>query len=704
MRKLLDLVPDGAAFLPRLKAGLITGLRKLGPGVCLVLALLVVLDLTFPPPMDKAKALSPVVLDRSGAPLRAFPLADGRWRIKADLDRTDPAFVQALLAYEDKRFYSHMGVDGAAMMRASFDLAKAGRVVSGGSTITMQTARLLEPRKRTVFAKLYQVIRAVQLERRMSKDEILELYLTLAPYGGNLEGVRAASWAYFGHEPSELTPDQIALLIALPQSPEARRPDLRPDNARKARRRVLDRLVWREMVTASHADEADTAPIPSRLAFPTLAWHASEEALRHGSTGDADIRTTLDIRLQSALETMVLKSARRLNDDDTQISMMVVDTKTRNVVASVGSASRDRQGGWLDLTNRARSPGSTLKPFIYGLAFDDGLAAPATRISDLPRRFQNYRPENFDRTFRGDVTVAEALQHSLNVPAVHVLDAVGPRRFAAVLGFAGAAPVMPEGADTDAGLALALGGAGMSVRDLASIYAALGADGLAGKLRWVESDPVAASDDETRLLSRASARSILDILRRAPAPVGRMPASLTRDAPQVAFKTGTSYGARDAWAAGVSGRYAAVVWVGRADGAPRPGATGRQTALPILFDAFDIVNQTLSDAFSGTRDKGDDLRKAPKALKRFVPETEPPQILFPPNNAEIWADKPDRAFVLAARGAGDLAWFAEGRPVALNAAGDALWRPNGPGFYTLTVVDPDGRSARTRVRVSASAR
>ena len=231
---------------------------------------LFLLDRILPPPLEASEQVSAIVTDRRGTPLRAFPLEDGRWRLKASLDEIDPAFVKGLIAYEDKRFYKHWGVDLVAMGRATLDLVKSGSVVSGGSTITMQTARLLEPRPRNIGSKLIEMMRAVQIERRLTKKQILEIYLTHAPYGGNIEGIHAASWAWFGREPRSLTPDQIALLIALPQSPEMRRPDRRPEEARQARERVLVRLTENGLVSKAHAREAALSPIPSRKSFPSM--------------------------------------------------------------------------------------------------------------------------------------------------------------------------------------------------------------------------------------------------------------------------------------------------------------------------------------------------------------------------------------------------------------------------------------------------
>ncbi len=661
------------------------------------------LDLAFPPPLAKANQISQVVLDHRGQPLRAFPLEDGRWRLKADLDIVDPAFIEALLAYEDERFYQHIGVDFRAILRASLNLVKAGEIVSGGSTITMQTARLLEPKQRTFGAKIQQAIRALQLESRLSKREILELYLTLAPYGGNIEGLRSASWAYLGREPNSLTPDEIALLIALPQSPEARRPDLRPESAIKARARVLQRLVEKDVIAEDRALEAMQTAAPKRRDFPAFAWQATEEARRRAPPLQADIYTFLDFQLQTRLETMARDVVEEL-DDRAQMSAIVVDIRTRNVLASVGSARRDRAGGWLDLTNRYRSPGSTLKPFIYAMAFDEGLAAPSTHISDLPKRFKSYQPENFDRTFRGDVTIAQALQHSLNVPAVHALEAIGPSRFAASLAFAGAAPRLPNRADSDAGLALALGGVGLTARDLAVLYAALGGDGIAHSLNWIEGESASAvSEGQTRFLTSQASRKVLEILKSAPMPDGRMPTVLTRDAPQIAFKTGTSYGFRDAWAAGVSNGLAIVVWVGRADGAPRSGATGRKVALPILFDAFDIATLTLRRT-NGGLNVGEEMTGVdPFTLANFERDKQPPEILFPPDNSEIWQDKKDRGFTLSARGDGELTWYAQGQKILANQFGDSIWTPTEEGFYLLEVVDKSGLSSASTVRITQHA-
>ena len=676
--------------------------RRLIVGVLSALLGLVLLDVLLPPPLAKMAERSVMVTDRAGHPLRAFPTKDGRWRFQANLDELDPLFVEALLGIEDKRFYRHFGVDPIAMVRATLSSLGAGRIVSGASTITMQTARLMEPRERTIPSKLIEMIRAVQLERRLGKREILELYLTLAPYGGNLEGVRAASLGWFGHEPARLTDDEIALLVALPQSPEVRRPDRKPEQAKSARNLIAAKLAALDLLSPGRVADLQSAAVPTRQAFPNQAWHAAAQV--RDLSQSTDISSTLDASLQANLETLLAERAALL-EPDVQIAAMVVDIPTRSVRAMVGSASRKRPGGWLDLTRKARSPGSTLKPFIYALTFDDGTAAPETIINDLPTRFAAYQPDNFDRSFRGDVTIAQALQHSLNVPAVMALERVGPSRFAAQLRLAGADLKIYGQANQDPGLAIALGGAGLTVQDLTSLYAALGDKGRAKPLVWFANEEAASEAAKgKRFLSEDSAKDILSILSDAPSPAGRAPARLTREAPQIAFKTGTSYGFRDAWAAGVAGDKAIVVWVGRPDGTPRPGHVGRSAALPILFDIADRAAAHLGLGTTEAERLFKDQTPAPQSsLVAFDSDEAPPEILFPPLGAELWGGDIDgrssRAFILAGRGAGDLTWYVDGAPCPIDDAGRPAWAPMQAGFYTISLVDQAGREAKRRIRV-----
>ncbi len=653
-------------------------------------------DGAFPPDMSRALRSSPVALDRRGVWLRALPVEDGRWRIRADLDRTDPIFLKRLVAVEDARFWVHAGVDPISLLRAVGSAVVRGHPTSGASTLTMQTARLLEPRPRTLGAKLIEMVRATQIEARLSKREILALYLTLAPYGGNLEGVRAASLSYFGHEPETLTDGEQALLIALPQSPEVRRPDKRPEAARAARLAVLTKLIRARRLTEVEASEAESEPLPKRAAFPSLAWHVAGELARAAPASEASVVSTIDAGLQTRLEPLAAAAARAQGPENTA-AILVVEIGGRAVRAAVGSGGLDRQGGWIDMTRAIRSPGSSLKPFIYGFAFDDGVAAPDTELDDAPRRFADYQPENFDRVFHGKVTAREALSHSLNVPAVELLDKVGPSTFEARMAAVDVTLVRPKKGLTAPGLAIALGGIGISLRDLATLYAALGDGGVAKPLAWTEAEAAKRPHQGgTRLMRTEAATQVLDILRETPPPAGVTAAALTKGRPLMAFKTGTSYGFRDAVAAGVVGRYVILVWTGRADGGARGGLTGRDSALPLLFDVADLLDAPAAAP------RPIAPKSAPLALAHLDEISEGPRLIFPPDGSTVQVEgygPRSRGLVLAAGGE-SLSWYVDGEPLDRDGvSGRVVWRPRGPGFYRLSVVDGEGRRAKARVRV-----
>jgi len=681
---------------PRVALPLTPSGKRIASVLLIVMLTLFTLDQALPPPLARVRDVSPVVVDHHGEWLMAFTTSQGTWRLEARLAEIDPEFRRRLVAIEDERFWFHPGFDPIALTRASLAYARTGYVTQGGSTITMQLARLLEPRPRTISSKLIEIIRALQIERRLSKREILAAYLTLAPYGGNLEGVRAASRAYFGRDPQWLGDAEMALLIALPQAPEARRPDRRPQAARAARDRVLDRFASIGAIDARRAAEGKQSGIPTRAPFPYSAPHAAQALVAaHPEAGV--VASALDARLQRDLEALARRRAASL-ERDAQLAILAVELEGRAVRARVGGVGRERAGGYIDMTRAVRSPGSALKPFLYAIAFDEGIAAPETLVRDAPRRFGGYLPENFDRRFRGDVSLEDALRHSLNLPAVATLERIGAGRFRAALSRAGADVQMPQRADAEPGLALALGGVGMTLEDLVQLYAALG-DG--GRARSLVDDSASAFAFSRRFVRAETAERVLEILASSPHPAGRIPAQVAQDAPQVAFKTGTSYGFRDAWAFGVSNGYAIGVWVGRPDGAPRPGATGREAALPTLFDAFDAL---------GARSEPVNVREqrptqAAPALVRFEgDEREGLSILFPPADAEVLVldfGASARGLSLSARGGrGPLTWYAKGARVPSEAtSGRAIWRPSAPGFYNVMVVDADGQSARVRVRI-----
>src|ERR1700738_1240752 len=457
-----------------------------------------------PLPLTQAQQVSATVVDRNGKLLRAYAMPDGRWRLAVDA-RTgvDPGYLKLLLAYEDRRFYSHAGVDPLALGRATLQLVTRGQIVSGGSTITMQLARLMEPRReRSVYAKLRQMVRALQIERQLNKDEILDLYLALAPFGGNLEGVRAASIGYFGKEPKRLSLAESALLVALPQSPQTRRLDRHPTAARAARDRVLDRMVQEGHISVEDAVQAKAVPVPRlRKPMPLLAPHSADRAT--ATVRDTPvIRLTLESGIQHALEALARDRAAALGPE-LSLAMVAVDNESGDVIARVGSPDYfdDRRAGQVDMTRAVRSPGSTLKPFIYGLAFEDGFVHPDSLIDDRPIRFGSYAPENFDMTFQGTVPVKQALQLSLNVPAIVLLDRVGASRLSSRLRQAGGNLILPK--DEAPGLAMGLGGGGVTLQDLVQLYTGFARLGTTRPLREV----MAGKDDREplRLLDQVAA-------------------------------------------------------------------------------------------------------------------------------------------------------------------------------------------------------
>ncbi|MDC7683100.1 penicillin-binding protein 1C [Asticcacaulis sp. BYS171W] len=665
-----------------------------------------VVDLILPPDMSRAREASAVALDHNGAWLRALPVRGGTWRIRADLERTDKTFIRNLLKVEDERFWWHQGVDLIAIARALGSNVSAGGIVSGGSTITMQTARLLEPKPRNYLSKLIEVGRAWQLEARYSKREILSLYLTLAPYGGNLEGVRAASLSYFGHEPESLTLGEQALLIALPQAPEARRPDRHPERAMAARNLVLGRMAQKGIIAPSQVSEAQTEPmVVKRFSFPALAWHAAGRLAAEAKGLQATVVTTLDAPLQARLETLARQTAIA-QGPNSSAAILVIEVKTRAVRASVGSGGLDRAGGWIDMVQAMRSPGSTLKPFIYGFGFEEGIIAPDTRLMDVATRFGDYQPENFDKVFHGEVSAKEALTHSLNVPAVAVLNRIGVGAFESRLDGVGVRLRRPKEGYKDAGLAIALGGAGIKLDDLALLYTGLGDKGLIKPLVWTEAD---ARQNLTRggqrLMQADAASRVISILRETPPPAGRLPAHLMKTANRPAYKTGTSYGFRDALAVGVAGGYVVLVWTGRPDGGSRVDQTGREASAPLLFDVFDQINapsqapQALTPA------------AAPEALKALKPAQNGASILFPPDKAVVYVEATTiggklsvvRGLKPSARGKGPLSWYVNGQPLLPDETGRLDWRPEAEGFYEVSVVDADGVISRSQVRVRAIA-
>jgi len=658
--------------------------------------------------LNPAVDASTTVVDRDGRLLRAFLNASGRWHLPVSVDDVDRRYIDMLIAFEDRRFYAHAGVDALAVVRAGAQLVWHGRLVSGASTLTMQVARLLSGRhERSISGKLKQMAWAIQLERKLSKRAILNLYLQLAPFGGNIEGVRAASLSYFGKEPKRLSIAQAALLVALPQSPERRRPDRHTKAAQQARAHVLNIAAQRGVISPAQARRAATMAIPNRRkAFPTHAAHLAE-TLAAKSKRPRVIRTTLSRPVQARLEALAKDAAARIGPK-VSVAILVAQNDTGDILARVGSAGyfADQRAGAVDMIEAVRSPGSTLKPLIYGLGFDAGLIHPETLIEDRPTRFGAYAPQNFADVYHGTISIREALARSLNVPAVKVLDRVGSERLLAGLRQMRLHPQLPDGAK--ANLSVALGGVGLTMHDLVTLYTAIARGGASVGLRHEPlpdaNVPVAASRRKA-VLSDVAAHYVTAILRSAPPPPNARGG-------QIAFKTGTSYGHRDAWAIGFDGRHTIGVWIGRADATATPGLIGRLSAAPILFDAFQRVGPVRTPFAAppgGTLTAtGADL---PPPLQRFSRSqalnrspfmSDPVRIQFPPDRSQVAYTGGAQALILRAEGGTlPLTWLANGRPVATGQTSHSLaFQPAHSGFLTLQVIDANGQIDRATVRLT----
>jgi len=681
-----------------------------GPWLAAAVALIACLVASYfvlpPPVLDRSRSASVLVLAADGSILRGFLTVDGKWRLPIEPEAVDPLYRRMLIAAEDRRFARHPGVDPIAASRALFQLGRSGHIVSGASTLTMQAVRLLEPHPRSLLAKLAEMAKALALERLLSKQEVLSLYLSLAPFGGNLEGVRAASLAYFGKEPARLSVAEAALLVALPRSPERLRPDRHPEAARDARDRVLLRMAEQHVISPAALAEARDEEVPrARLAMPFRAPHLARD-LRDERPAALVHRATIDPLLQQRVEALLKREVSGLNPESS-FAAVVVDNPDRRVLAYVGSAdfaSAPRRGT-LDMVRSLRSPGSALKPFIYAMGFDRLIIHPETVLEDRARDFGDYAPSDFDGRFQGEVTAREALQYSLNLPAVGLLDRLGPGRFTAALAAAGIRLRLPEPA-AEPGLAVALGGAGITLADLVRLYASLPNGGEVAPLRYRTDDPRTSG---TAIFGPLAAWYVNDILAEAPPPPSVLPTEVRRGR-KLAFKTGTSYGYRDFWAIGYDSEVTIGVWAGRPDGTPMPGHSGRLTAAPVLFKIADLLGPSRSRDVTpppsgallvGRNDLPPRLRRLELgALGQAASRAGGPKIVYPPDGALIeW--RGEEVPLEAIGGKQPLRWLVDGRPLTLDRPrGEMYWQPEGIGFVQLSVIDAAGHSAHSTVRLS----
>ena len=565
-------------------------------GAALLVVALGILALAYAVPLPaRLRATDSVICESQDQMIfHVFLSSDSKWRIPVATSEVDPGYLQALIRLEDKRFRYHPGFDPVAIGRALAKNLWRRRVVSGASTLTMQLGRILEPRPRSLRAKLIQTFRALQLELRLSKDDILAAYLRFLPFGQNIEGVEAAALTYFGHRSHALSTAEIATLLAVPQDPRRRFPSpLHAPRLKAARDQIAGRLLTlRALPTGSASPAAVLAEIratdaPSTLRpLPREAMHLAQW-LRSQAPGQLRIRTTLDRAVQRQCESLVRsaqqEAARR---GIYNAAVVVVDNQSAELRAAVGNFDfwdSTHNGQVVGFTAR-RSPGSTLKPLLYALSIDQGVALPDFLLPDVPVDYSGYAPRNFEKDYRGLVRLDEALWRSLNLPFVHLLGRYGVERFLGTLADLGVHELSRQPGHY--GLSAIIGGLELTPLELAGIYATLAHDGLYQPLRFLH-DQKAVTD--TRIYGPGAAYLTRQALRHKDRPDCPSRQRLSGVEPAIAWKTGTSFGYRDAWAVGLGARYTAVVWVGNFDGTASAGLVGSEAAGPLLFDLLDAL-------------------------------------------------------------------------------------------------------------------
>ena len=615
-------------------------LRQLGLAAVGALAfgclLLIASFYAVPLPERLSANSSPVVLWADGTPAHVFLAEDDRWRVAVDVDDVDPDYVDALIRLEDKRFFGHVGVDPIAIGRAAVLNARRGRVVSGGSTLTMQLVRMVEPRPRSLRSKLVEAWRAVQIEWFFTKDQIAGAYLTFAPYGKNLEGVEAASWAYFGHGADELSTTEIATLLAVPQAPNSRYPSPRNERRLGNARDEIARFLVLEGVTSTAGTqeeeilrEIEETPVPTQLKpFPRSMPVVSRWLLERYPT-----RTRIHSTIHRDKQRRVASHARtarfRLQEQGIHHGAVVVsDNQTGEVVALVGNLTPEGKasGDQIPMFDVPRSPGSALKPFIYALAIDEGMALPEQLIEDVPATYLGYAPTNYDGEYRGLVALEQALSQSLNLPFVFLLRDVGVDAFLARLRIMGVEHLSDE-PDTY-GLGLAVGGVEVTPLEVTGMYTALANAGTYRPLRVT--GPGQEPPEGTQVMRQGSAwltRRGLRLRDRPDFPDRLQYATVQSS---IHWKTGTSFGHRDAWSCGSDPQYTACVWVGNADRSPARNLVGAEAAGPLMFNVLESLSDPGLDGWVDPR-PNDLVEVEVDAYSGFIP-TE-----ASPSTKRVWA-------------------------------------------------------------------
>ncbi len=557
----------------------------------LMLFCFVVLNLIFPLRINLPYAQ--VISAKDGKVLHSFLSSDEKWRMEVQLNEISPQLLKAIVQKEDKYFFYHLGVNPASVWRAVYNNMRHQRKTSGASTITMQVARLLYPNERTYLNKLSECFRALQLEWKYSKNEILVLYLNLVPYGGNIEGVKAASIFYFEKLPSALSLAECVSLSIIPNRPNSLRPGKNNDLIKKERNKWLQRMKKEGVFKETDINDALNEPVEMKrqkapAEIPQLAYR-----LRKTYPLQTNIKSTLVTAMQYKVQSLAYNYSKRLALKNIfNASVLVVDNQTHEVVAYVGSNDKNDllHNGMVDGVEAVRSPGSTLKPLVYALAMDKGLLTPMTCIADVPVNYTGYMPENFNSKFNGNVNTEFALSHSLNIPAVKTLNALGVPTCLDALEKSGFAQIKSD--QKKLGLSLILGGCGVNLSELVGLYSAFANKGKYSALQYVAAEGSVQKDKEkgVEIVSPASAWLVTEMLNKLVRPDMPNGYESSLRIPKVAWKTGTSYGRRDAWSIGYNTRYTVGVWVGNFTGQGVAELTGADVATPLLFDVFNAID------------------------------------------------------------------------------------------------------------------
>lgn len=559
-------------------------LKWSGIGILMLFLLFLILNFLLPLP-DKIE-YSTLVTDNKGELINAYLTKDEKWRMKTELDEISPLLRKTIIAKEDKYFYSHPGVNPAAIARAVIKNMLRLKRTSGASTITMQVAKALEPGSRNVWSKIRESFRAFQLEWKYDKDEILQLYLNLVPYGGNIEGVKAASLLYFKKNPDHLSLAEITALSIIPNRPSSLVIGKNNDRIIFERNKWLQKFAAEKVFTKKEIEDALAEPLTAaRNNVPHYIPHLAYKLKKQGSHL---IKTTIDLNSQLKTEKIVADyiRAQRLRHIK-NAAVVIIDNKTHKVITYLGSSGfgDTTDGGQVNGANAVRQPGSTLKPLLYAMCFDEGLLTPKTIMTDVPVNYEGYAPENYDKKFNGYVTTEYALEHSLNIPAVKSLKQLGHEKMIAKLSACNFRQIQKD--QRKLGLSMILGGCGTSLEELTGLFSAFANDGVYISPSCLQGD---SARQKTTMSSPAAAYMINDMLSKINRPDFPLNWSATEKMPKIAWKTGTSYGRRDAWSIGYNKNYTVGVWVGNFSGVGVADLSGANIATPLIFRIFNTID------------------------------------------------------------------------------------------------------------------